>query len=453
MGKSVHGSVEHRPKRCKIHQYRHVGMLAHGFIQGGVHRKQHLIGAPVELHVVIATEGIDNGANRRSLALADEIKIHHPLNGALLHTIDDARCLWTQSGRNGPRRYLATSIGMLHHLPLILVDTPCGWLKSTSCLDGSGRGSRRRVRIQIRLRKHLRETQGHWNDSANMRLRPVDADWQPQLLASALNQTQSFLIVGTSTTHPDLDIVRKNLLLKRLQCLYQPSEGRCNIGEICDTTSNNQYLAVWVLVLAHQPQDCLRILETLFCGWRPGILPIVCELLAESIISNRVRVNDRSATSRHHGPHAAFVIKDGEFQAGSCLAVHVSNFALFRVLSPAKGRREIQVAPCLANQKVSRLVDLGCQVKRNNTAIVQHHQGVYLEIRKMQVLVCLEQCRNESCKSRLPILRNRCEQRLRNLRFCNLRIGRNHKPQRLRVDVPNIDTTLVMEKDHVIVAV
>mmetsp|Transcript_13146 Transcript_13146/g.29198 ORF Transcript_13146/g.29198 Transcript_13146/m.29198 type:complete len:202 (+) Transcript_13146:2106-2711(+) len=200
---------------------------------------------------MIATEGINDGTHRRVFPLADEIKIHHPLHGTLLHAIDDARSLRAKSRCNSPSSYFSTSIGMLHHLPLVFVRA-LGWLKPATCLDRSGSRSGSRISTQIRLRQNICKTQRHWDHCADVRLRAVHPDRQTELLTSTLDQTQSLLIIWASTTNPNLNAVGQDLLLKRFQCLDQTSKRRSNISEICDATPNDQYLAVRMFVLAHE---------------------------------------------------------------------------------------------------------------------------------------------------------------------------------------------------------
>jgi len=59
--------------------------------------------------------------------------------------------------------------------------------------------------LDIALVLAREQRQGH--DTTDVHLRPVNMHIQLQLLADALDVSETFLVVGTSAAHPDLDLV------------------------------------------------------------------------------------------------------------------------------------------------------------------------------------------------------------------------------------------------------
>lgn len=68
-------------------------MLGNGLVDLLVDGQQSLAGAPVHLADELTTEGVDDTGDRGSLALADEVKVKHSLDGTGLETVDEASSL------------------------------------------------------------------------------------------------------------------------------------------------------------------------------------------------------------------------------------------------------------------------------------------------------------------------------------------------------------------------
>lgn len=79
-------------------------MLSHGLVDVLVDGQQSLAGTPVHLAHELATKCVDNAGNGGSCALADEVKVEHPLDSSGLQTVDEASCLVVEKGVFGTRR-------------------------------------------------------------------------------------------------------------------------------------------------------------------------------------------------------------------------------------------------------------------------------------------------------------------------------------------------------------
>lgn len=86
----LHGRAVDASGRSKIDDDVNVGVLGHGLVRLLVDGQQGLAGAPVHLANKLTAKSIDNTSNRRGLALADEVKVQHALDGTGLETIDKA---------------------------------------------------------------------------------------------------------------------------------------------------------------------------------------------------------------------------------------------------------------------------------------------------------------------------------------------------------------------------
>mmetsp|Transcript_58068 Transcript_58068/g.136080 ORF Transcript_58068/g.136080 Transcript_58068/m.136080 type:complete len:255 (+) Transcript_58068:1687-2451(+) len=253
-------------------------MFLTGFLGGGVDRKQDLLGAPVELHVVVAAEREDHGANGRRLSFAHEVKVEHALHRPVLHAVND-----------GPRGLRRSDNGVL----LTCGRWRLGLLASVGLLHLNQLPRRRRcgAGTQIRLGDHLLEPKGHGHHCRDVRLWAVDLHAQAQLVAGNLQLLQALKIVGPCPTAPDLDLVLLDLVREHLQSLDEPGEGGCHVSEVGNASADDQELSLRVLIPAHQRQNRLGIGKRLLCAGRSGVFTVVCQLFPPAVICHGVGVD------------------------------------------------------------------------------------------------------------------------------------------------------------------
>mmetsp|Transcript_60820 Transcript_60820/g.98467 ORF Transcript_60820/g.98467 Transcript_60820/m.98467 type:complete len:506 (-) Transcript_60820:816-2333(-) len=327
----LHGSLVHGAEGSKVHEDRDVGVLLNSLLGGSVDRHQNLVGAPVELHVVVAGEGEDHGFHGRLLALAHEVKVQHALDRPVLQTIDDTGGLWG----GGDEGVLRASWGLWVNLRVRL---PARHVNHLPLRRAAG------LR-EVGLRKVGDEAQGHWDHCCDVRLGAVDLEAEPELVAGGLHLAQTLQVVGPSTADADLDLVLLDLRGVVLQGLDEAGEGGCDIREVCDAATDDQELAIWVLVLQHQRQQGLGVHKGLLGGRSAGVLAIICQLVSPAVVCHGVCVDHRGAAASHHGPHTTLVVEDGQLERGASPAVHVADQGLLWVGGTAEWWRPVNLAP------------------------------------------------------------------------------------------------------------
>ena len=80
-----------------------------------------------------------------------------------------------------------------------------------------------------------------------MHLGAIDVHVESELLADVLDVLETLLVVGTSTTDPDLDLVLVEKSSDFPQGADDTLEGRGDVGEVGNTTTDEQDLALGVL--------------------------------------------------------------------------------------------------------------------------------------------------------------------------------------------------------------
>jgi hypothetical protein len=73
-----------------------------------------------------------------------------------------------------------------------------------------------------------------------------DADGDAQALTKETHGLETFLVVGTTTADEDLDRVVDKLVLVCLECTDDALEGSGDVGEVGDTTNDDEDLAIGV---------------------------------------------------------------------------------------------------------------------------------------------------------------------------------------------------------------
>lgn len=110
---------------------------------------------------------------------------------------------------------------------------------------------------------------------------------EAELLGGALHVLETFLPVGAGTADPDLGVVLQQLLGILADGANDALERRCHVGEIGDTTADEEDLALvrdWCT--EHKVQDGAGVVEGLRLGRGAGVL-------AELDVSTRLKGHQR----------------------------------------------------------------------------------------------------------------------------------------------------------------
>jgi hypothetical protein len=80
----IHSGVIHAPKAGEINQHSYIRVPPSCLLSTGVYWYECLTSAPVELNVVVATEGEHHGCHAGLSALAHVVKVKHALHSPVL---------------------------------------------------------------------------------------------------------------------------------------------------------------------------------------------------------------------------------------------------------------------------------------------------------------------------------------------------------------------------------
>jgi hypothetical protein len=256
-----------------------------------------------------------------------------------------------------------------------------------------------------------------WHDTRDVHLRTEDVHVEAELLADVLHVLETLLVVGAGTADPDLDLVLDELGGDLSQRANDTLEGRCDVGEVGNTTTDEQDLAFLVLgSTEHEVEDSAGIVEGLSLGGGTRVLTVVGELAGETGRGNGVGVDDGSTTTSNKGPDATRRVEDGKLERCTGLGVHLSNIGLLFAHLTAEGSRELHRwadidgglrilegskwcaessraagnGPLCTALKLSSLIDLGCEIKevnisRSALSVGDDNEGVDLEVAEEQV--------------------------------------------------------------------
>lgn len=99
------------------------------------------------------------------------------------------------------------------------------------------------------------DAEGERDDLGNVGLRAVDLDLDAKGLSEEAEGLETLLVVRSTTTDEDLDLVVDERLLELLERLDDALEGGGDIGEVGDSTSNDEDLALGVDVATADEAD------------------------------------------------------------------------------------------------------------------------------------------------------------------------------------------------------
>lgn len=250
--------------------------------------------------------------------------------------------------------------------------------------------------IYIRLTRELLDVgrlardEGERHDARDVHLGAEHVHVEAELLADALDVLETLLVVGAGTTDPDLDVVLDERGRDFPQGADDTLEGGGDVGEVGDTTTDEEDLAVGVLGGAeHEVEDSAGVVEGLGLGRSTRIFAVVGKLTGEASRGDGVGVDDGSTATGDEGPDAAGRVEDGELERGTGLCVHLGNVGLLLAHLAAEGSRELHgradidgrlallgrsdgyaKGSCAASDsplstalKLSSLVELGCEIE------------------------------------------------------------------------------------------
>lgn len=316
-----------------------------------------------------------------------------------------------------------------------------------------------------------------------MHLGAVNVHVQTQLDTSRLDVLQTLLVVRTSTTDPDLDLVLVQNGGDIADGADDTLEGGGDVGEVGNTTTDEEDLALGVLrSTQHQVQNGLSVGVGLTLGGSTGVLSVVGQLGNETSRSNGIGVDDGGTTTSNQSPDTTAGVQDGQLQGSTGLSVHVGDKLLLLAHLTTEGSGEVNWrtsvnvdlavtggnggqaesggaagnSPLGTTLELSSLVELGSQVKEvdlsgGGIGVGDNNEGVDLEVSELRVDVDGVQADNEVNQNVVKTLRNLAQQASGDLLVGGevLQVDGNQELLGLSINITDINTTLVVEKNPI----
>jgi hypothetical protein len=164
-----------------------------------------------------------------------------------------------------------------------------------------------------------------------------------KLLADALDVLETLLVVGTSTTNPDLHLVLDEEGCNFSQSADDTLECRGDVGEVGNTTTDEEHLALGVLRSAeHKVEYGAGVVESLSLRGGTRVFTIVGKLTGETGRGNGIGVDDGSTTTSDKSPHPTGGVEDSELERSTSLCVHLSDVSLLFAHLATKRSWEVQ---------------------------------------------------------------------------------------------------------------
>ena len=162
-----------------------------------------------------------------------------------------------------------------------------------------------------------------------MHLRTEDVHVELELLADGLDVLETLLVVGASTADPDLDVVLNKERSDLTEGADDTLEGGGNVGEVGNTTTNEEDLALGVHgSTEHEVEDGSGVVEGLGLGGSTRVLAVVGKLTGVTSRGNGVGVDDRGTTTSDEGPDTTAAVEDGQLEGSTSLGVHLGDVGL-----------------------------------------------------------------------------------------------------------------------------
>jgi hypothetical protein len=90
------------------------------------------------------------------------------------------------------------------------------------------------------------DSKSEGNDVGNMSVGTEDTDGNTQRLAEKAHRLETLLVVGSSTTNEDPDLVGDQLVPELLEGADDTLEGGSDIGKVGNTSTDDEDLSLWV---------------------------------------------------------------------------------------------------------------------------------------------------------------------------------------------------------------
>ena len=325
--------------------------------------------------------------------------------------------------------------------------------------------------------------QGQRHDTADVHLGAVHVHVQTQLDTGGLDVLQTLLVVGAGTADPDLGLVLRKDGGNVADGADDTLEGAGNVGEVGNTTTNEEDLALGVVGGAqHQIKDGAGVVVGLSLGGSTGVLTVVGQLANETGGGNGVGVDDGGTTTRNQGPDTAVGVQDGQLEGSTGLGVHVGDELLLLAQLTAEGggelhwRTSVNVdlavdggqgrqtqsggaagdSPLGAALELGSLVELGREVKEVNLGgggigVGDDHERVDLKVGELAVDVDGVQAGDEVHQNVVDTLGDLGQQGGGDLLVGGvvLEVHGDEQLLSLGINITDVDTTLVGEEDPV----
>lgn len=172
-------------------------------------------------------------------------------------------------------------------------------------------------------------------------------------------------------------------------------ECRRDIGEIGDTTADDQNLAIGMLGAGgHQVENGLCVFVGLLFARCARILAIVGQFGGAAQLADGVRIDHRRTATGHHRPDATGFVQDGQLKTGARFGVQIVNVLLFRMQIATERRRRVHFAPGGLANELGGHVQLGGQIEYVDR-VLGDHQRIDLQVGEVQLDVGLVEGCNE----------------------------------------------------------
>eukprot|EP00162_Nutomonas_longa_P015564 comp22351_c0_seq1/m.53907 comp22351_c0_seq1/g.53907 ORF comp22351_c0_seq1/g.53907 comp22351_c0_seq1/m.53907 type:complete len:450 (-) comp22351_c0_seq1:335-1684(-) len=412
---------------------------------------------------MVAAERVDHALDGRGFAAACRVVVEHALHGARLHAVDKARGLLGEERVPGQRGAGLGGRERLDCRRIVGGRAVCAAAGSAVGAFDLALALVRRVLLAGRVEHGLRvvlvvgdrlavllggglDAERDRDDGGHVGFRAVDLDGDLELVADGGHDAETLLVVGSAAAHKDLDAMVADLDRVLADCAHNALECVGDIGEVGNAATNEEHLAV-LAEAEHEIEDCLCVLVGLHFRRCAGVLAVVCELVREAHVCDGVCVDHGRAAAGNHGPDAALWVEHGELERSAGLFVERGDVCLLLCDDASKGRREVDAFPLRCTQVLCGLVELCCAVENVDVSRLAHHQWIDLEIRKVQVGVCLEQRHNEARQGWHKVRCHMCQQLLFHLVKRQSRAWKNIDRLRLAFNMSNVNPALVVEQN------
>lgn len=165
---------------------------------------------------------------------------------------------------------------------------------------------------------------------------------QTKLRTHSLNVLKTLLEVRTRTTNPNLHLVLNKQRSNFAERTNNTLERARDVGEVSNTTTNEQDLALRVLRRPqHKVKDCASVVEGLCLGRSTRVLSVVGEFAGETGGSNGISVHDGRTTTSDQSPNATLRVQDSQLERSTGLGVHFGDVCFFFGKLTAERGREL----------------------------------------------------------------------------------------------------------------